>query len=272
MSIPFYNNLDLKNNKIENLAAPSNQGDAANKQYVDDEIARVEAEIDSGSSAKIDELEKRLDDAIVAHDTAIAETNTNLIQTQDELHSSVDNINATIETTKTELKTYTDESISTHIVDNLETADATKSLSANQGVILNGRLEILNAGLADLQDKIIYSDEELAVGDWFGNLLYRSIVTISIIEQPQQEYTVDLSVYDIDTFIKLNGFVKITNLNKTYFIGTGKSDAQLSGIAVRDYNDETKQLEMYITSDLIIDLVGCDLKLEIYYTKPIIEE
>ena len=34
MSIPFYNNIDLHNNKIENLLLPTTEYDASNKLYV----------------------------------------------------------------------------------------------------------------------------------------------------------------------------------------------------------------------------------------------
>ena len=38
MSIPFYNDIDLNNNKILNVKLPVNDFDVANKIYIDTEI------------------------------------------------------------------------------------------------------------------------------------------------------------------------------------------------------------------------------------------
>ena len=41
MAIPFYDNIDLNNNKIINLKAPENDGDVSNKKYIDDSISAL---------------------------------------------------------------------------------------------------------------------------------------------------------------------------------------------------------------------------------------
>ena len=107
MAIPFYDNIDLNNNKIINLKAPENDGDVSNKKYIDDSISALNTTL----NAKI--LEEKAD-----------------------LKDYVDNELLTINTNITNVSNSIDTKIQDSIVDNLYTSDAEKTLSANQGVEL----------------------------------------------------------------------------------------------------------------------------------------
>lgn len=119
MSIPFYSNINLNNNTLENIKTPVNDTDGVNKQYVDTQIqtsaTNVKQELNNNIDSKVSDLRE--------------------------------SINAVDEKTNN-ISTNIDTSIKATIVDNLETLAADKSLSANQGYILANRIKEISSQMA----------------------------------------------------------------------------------------------------------------------------
>ena len=118
MSIPFYSDIDLNNNKIINVANPVNNTDLANKIYVDTQISDLVSSIDA-------ELETLRDDIDTAITTQISQLDTTL---SNRITNEVDNLN---------------QAILDNVIDRLNSTSTTNALSANQGFILNDRLRNL---------------------------------------------------------------------------------------------------------------------------------
>ena len=75
MNIPFLNDIDLKNNKIINLANPVADTDASNKIYVDNKISDVLANVDT---AKVEIIAIRMKISILVSKRLFVLTQSNL--------------------------------------------------------------------------------------------------------------------------------------------------------------------------------------------------
>ena len=148
MAIPFYDNLDLKNNKIENVGTPTNNGDAINKQFLDTELDSLHTTI-SGEVA----------DEISIVNRSIGAVNERIDGIDGEVTTKID----------ARINTVTPGLIEANIVDSLSSAEANKSLSANQGRILDGRIDAVR----DLIVENNYTNTPVIIGTYFDTPLYR---------------------------------------------------------------------------------------------------
>lgn len=221
MAIPFYDNIDLNNNKIINLKAPENDGDVSNKKYIDDSISALNTTL----NAKI--LEEKAD-----------------------LKDYVDNELLTINTNITNVSNSIDTKIQDSIVDNLYTSDAEKTLSANQGVELRTRLDNLNNSIVFVNNYNSVEDGESLDGNGsiLGYAYKRCLIPIFIDEavtQQIQEYNLYDIVGDNAIIFKVSAYI-IEN-NKIHYINT-------DDIKLIDYDILQFKLKLEFSQTLLPEL------------------
>ena len=147
MSIPFYSNLDLKNNKIENIGAPTNDTDATNKIYTDNALADLHTEITGEIEAEV----SNINDEISRVDGKI-----------DDLDNNID----------ARIETIVQPMIENNIIDDTNSTDTNKSLSANQGKLLKERIdEVASSTIPN-----VYYEEPTQIGTYNDIFLYRVVI------------------------------------------------------------------------------------------------
>lgn len=151
MNIPFFSDIDIKGNKILNVGTPSNDNDVANKIYIDTAISVLENTI----RGEITTETTRID-------------------------SDISDLDSRISTIEDGLDTQINSAILNNIVDNTVTEDATKSLSANQGVELRNQIDTIQSSLKYNE----YLDTPVVVGSYFGKDLNRIVITGTILTKP----------------------------------------------------------------------------------------
>lgn len=228
MSIPFYSNIDLKNNIIINSGTPTNPNDLVNKDYVD---------------VSIEGLTTNLNNQITTlNDTLTAQITNKTSEIDTKFTTEIQNIKTSIPT-----------QISQNIVDNLETQDTSKSLSANQGYVLN--MLINNIPLNT------YTSIISKIGVWDNYDLCRVKVD-KIITNPTQFYTVQFTELDLDTYevVNINGYYTIDNsrkwLSKYNVVNSplDELDNIKYGIYIYDYDISTNTAYLYIGTDTLSTL------------------
>lgn len=195
MNIPFFSDIDIKGNKILNVGTPSNDNDVANKIYIDTAISV---------------LENTLRGEITTETTRI--------------DSDISGLDNRISTIEDGLDTQINSAILNNIVDNTVTEDATKSLSANQGVELRNQIDTIQSSLKYNE----YLDTPIVIGSYFGKDLNRIVLTGTIATKPGSKKVNIESANDIfEPFysyeiIKTYGYFipcyeeTLPNVNKTY--------------------------------------------------------
>lgn len=228
MSIPFYSNIDLKNNIIINSGTPTNPNDLVNKDYVD---------------VSIEGLTTNLNNQITTlNDTLTAQITNKTSEIDTKFTTEIQNI-----------KTSIPIQISQNIVDNLETQDTSKSLSANQGYVLN--MLINNIPLNT------YTSIISKIGVWDNYNLCRVKVD-KVITNPTQFYTVQFTELDLDTYevVNINGYYTIDNsrkwLSKYNVVNSplDELDNIKYGIYIYDYDISTNTAYLYIGTDTLSTL------------------
>lgn len=192
MAIPFYDNLDLNNNKISNVGTPESNTDVSNKQYVDGAITVLRTEINQSILTEINGVTDYIDGKV-----------------------------STINTTISDLDSSVNTRIISNIVDDLYTSDSEKSLSAKQGVELRTQLETLNTAVSSVNNYNSVEDGEIGPsGRILGYDYIRCLIPI-FIDEPvvQQINDFDLSqkigniavVFKVSAFVIENGIIHYIN-------------------------------------------------------------
>lgn len=238
MNIPFLNDIDLKNNKIINLANPVANTDASNKIYVDTKISEVLASVDTS----LGELQTNLQ--------------TNITQSVDDLHTTID---GELDTLETSLQSYVDDKI----IDNLFTDDNTKVLAASQGYAINNRL---------VQLEIVsnsYNIDSTVIGSFYTEQLNRLVIeeTYNTQEEPLNNPIITITLSDLalnELPINIYGFAVTTE--KVFFISHCgyNSSALPDGISVSSYNRVTQEVSLYVGTTTYADLLGMSSTLKVY--------
>lgn len=171
MAIPFYDNLDLKNNKIENVGVPNNDNDAVNKQYLDNELTNLHTTITGEIEAEISNVNE-----------SIGNVNDRIDELDGEVTTKID----------ARINEVTPNIIEESIIDDLISTDTNKSLSANQGRVLDERIDAIR----DLIIPNNYSLSPVEIGTFFDNTLYRVVITGNIDTTPNFNNIIRLSASD----------------------------------------------------------------------------
>lgn len=231
MAIPFYDNIDLNNNKIINLNPPENDNDVANKKFVDDSISALNIVID----AKILEEKADLKDYVDGEITAV--------------NTTISGVSSSIDT-----------KILNSIVDDLYTSDETKSLSANQGVEIRNLINSIREDIAVVNN---YESVEDGAIDTIGTILgfaYRRALVPIFIDEPvlQQLNEFDLSqkIGNIAVIFKISAYI-IENA-KIHYINT--DDMKLI-----DYDIQQAKLKIEFSQTLLPELEDNTLYLILEY-------
>ena len=247
MNIPFLNDIDLKNNKIINLANPVADTDASNKIYVDNKISDVLANVDTS----LTDLETRLQ--------------TSITQSASDLTTYIDN---EIDTLDTSLQTF----VNDKIVDDLNTNDNTKILAASQGYAINNRLvalEIISNS---------YNIDSTIIGSFYAEQLKRLVIenTYNTQEEPLNNpmITIVLSNLALNEIpVNIYGFAIIDNGSgipngKVFYIShCGYNSSSLpDGISISSYNRETQELGLWVGQTVYADLLGTGNTLKVFLT------
>lgn len=247
MNIPFLNDIDLKNNKIINLANPVADTDASNKIYVDNKISDVLANVDTS----LTDLETRLQ--------------TSITQSVSDLTTYIDN---EIYTLDTSLQTF----VNDKIVDDLNTNDNTKILAASQGYAINNRLvalEIISNS---------YNIDSTIIGSFYAEQLKRLVIenTYNTQEEPLNNpmITIVLSNLALNEIpVNIYGFAITDNGSgipngKVFYIShCGYNSSSLpDGISISSYNRETQELGLWVGQTVYADLLGTGNTLKVFLT------
>ena len=213
MSIPFYSDIDLNNNKIINVANPVNNTDLANKIYVDTQISDLVSSIDA-------ELETLRDDIDTAITTQISQLDTTL---SNRITNEVDNLN---------------QAILDNVIDRLNSTSTTNALSANQGFILNDRLRNLENIKND------YTSEPKVVGTFLSNDLYRYVIVKTFDEKPATQFIdIELTELGVNAWpINVYGF-RYTGTSIDYF---AKRVNSIDGVTIDIYMKQPNKLSLTI--------------------------
>ena len=245
MNIPFLNDIDLKNNKIINLANPTADSDASNKIYVDTKISEVLASVDTSLGT----LETRLQ--------------TSITQSASDLTTYIDN---EIDTLDTSLQTF----VNNKIVDDLNTNDNTKVLAASQGYVINNRLVALEVISNN------YNTDSTYIGSFFTNPLNRFVVNEIYNTQTNPltnpMITIVLSNLALNEIpVNIYGFAVTDNGSgipngKVFYIShCGYNSSSLpDGISISSYNRETQELGLWIGQTVYADLLGTGNTLKVF--------
>lgn len=240
MSIPFYSDIDLKNNKIINVGAPESDLDIANKQYVDTSILNLSTTINESILLTRTELTEYID-------------------------TQITNINTNMNTTVTQI-------LIDNLVDNVTSTDNTKALSANMGHYLSSLIDDINIKLTELDESDnIYTTTPTVIGlysiDTSTIPVYRTILTYTIPPQVSQSIEIDLTQLSPDTTLNILNIVgnyQIRDENTPaegntlaynyYFMQYGINENATIGIYITSYNNVTKKLNIFIGSDTLNQL------------------
>lgn len=163
MSIPFYSNIDLNDNIIENLGTPSNNTDATNKSYVDTALNNLHTTISSEILAEVTPLS-----------TGISNLEVNLTALDNSIQGRI----------------ITE--ITSSIIDNVVSIDIDKALSANQGRELNERINYVENKIKENT----YSTDPTEVGVYLNSPMYRVLINGTIDTEPIISDTIPLTVAD----------------------------------------------------------------------------
>lgn len=231
MAIPFYDNIDINNNKIINVNTPELDGDSANKKYVDDSIYNLSNTIN----------------------TKILEEKANI----------TDYIDEEINTTKsliTALESSVDTKILNNIVDDLYTSDNDKSLSARQGVELRSLIEDLSTTVTSVNNYDSVEDGEINIsGNILGLAYKRCLIPIFIdtsITEQINEFDLAQKIGNIAVIFKISGFI-IENAI-IHYINT-------DDFKVIDYNIKQAKLKLEFSQTILPTLENNTLYLIIEY-------
>lgn len=240
MSIPFYNDIDLNNNKILNVKLPVNDFDVANKIYIDTEIAEVQTQIaELDLDSRIAEIQTQIGDVTTDYNNKINNTNSSVDNLQLSLNNAVDNLEASISQSATDIRNETREQISTSILNsinnNLSSSDIDKSLSAYQGYILNNLISALNVSVGELSERFNYTEQPNVIGTYInGNNVATLVCTYEITEDDVLNmingFSIQLSndFYNINLILKIEGFYTVQS-NKMQYLLNGNM-ISISGI------------------------------------------
>lgn len=188
MSIPFYDNINLNNNKIINIGTPENNDDVTNKQYVDTVISQLGITVNQ--------------DILNSIETANQYTDTKIQEVGLETDLKIENL-------------HLDELV----LDSLESTEATKALSANMGRVLSENLTSLSNVIETLPDgKVHYNKEEetqragVVIGTYDDKELRRKRI-YEIIEPSNSNASTSAFVFAPDNY-KITEFVKVWGFYK----------------------------------------------------------
>lgn len=217
MSIPFYSDIDLNNNKIINVANPVNDTDLANKIYVDTQISDLVRSIDTD----LETLRNDIDNSIT---TQISQLDTTL---SNRITNEVDNLN---------------QAILDNVIDRLNSTSNTNALSANQGFILNDRL----TNLENIKND--YTSEPKVVGTFLNNDLYRYVIIKTFEEQPETQL-IDIELTELGENawpINVYGF-RYTGTSIDYF---AKRVNSLDSVTIDIYTKQPNKLSLTIGDNI----------------------
>ena len=168
MSIPFYSNLDLKNNKIENVGTPTGNNDGVNKIYTDNAIADLHAEITGEIEAEVLDINSKINEV----DNKI-----------DDLDNGLNN----------RISTVVQPILENNIIDDTNSTNIDKSLSANQGRILKERIDEVRNSITPN----VYYEEPRQVGVYNDIALYRLIILGDITTTPNFNDVIRIVASDV---------------------------------------------------------------------------
>lgn len=230
MNIPFFSDIDLKNNKIINSANPINDNDLVNKLFVDTSIETAKEAINQSILIAKNET-------IEYVDTQIADINTNF-------------------------STNVEQILQTNIIDDILSSDSTKALSANMGHYLSTLIDDMNNLITTTTENInVYStNNQIEIGRYDNKILYRLVIEQVIGPQPSQDIQIDLSniinnpikIVNIYGTYKLPTTMGDTILYDTYFIQNNKPDSlSNNGVYIEKFNNEEKKLYISLGNSII---------------------
>lgn len=236
MDIPFYNNINLNNNKIINCNNPEDDLDVVNKLFL---------------NTQLDSVNNNLSNLITTQQSEINERITNEVNT----------INTTITENNTQIHEDINTSITSNIINNLLSQDTTKSLSAKQGNLLKADIDLVSNKVDNITQNI-YSLTKTPIGVYLNKTLYRQVINTTITAETTEEISIDLtSIFNNNdgNIINLNGFY-IDTENITHWIG--KND---SGLTIQEYSNTTHILKLQLTQELLTKLLDKDITIFIEY-------
>ena len=243
MSIPFYNNIDLHNNKIENLLLPTTEYDASNKLYVDTQIENLRTNINDNILLSEENLTEYID-------------------------NQIGNLNTNIPITVSQI-------VVDNIIDNILSDDNTKSLSANMGKYLSSLIDDNKTDIVDIYTKLdtynsnVYSYTPTYIGKYLDNDLYRVVYdyTFDTETQPQQNWSIDMSTI----FLESPNII-VTDIRGNYilndkrgFIGISHMNVETEGIYVQDFDETTYTLNLFLAQNYIPMLPGQTIQIVMEY-------
>lgn len=241
MNIPFYNNIDLKNNKIINVANPENDTDIANKLYIDTSINTAKQE---------------LNESILLQNT----------QLTDYIDEQVQTINENLTTNVTNI-------LIDNIVDNVASSESSKALSANMGHYLLTLIDDMNKSITEVSDNInLYSTTPTIIGTYNNHALYRVLVQQEIGPSSSQTIQLDLSniINENISVVNTGGHYSIVNSDtdtedySTYSINHNNTTETI-GVYINDYNAKSKVLNIYVGANTITQLENQTIDICIEY-------
>ena len=238
MAIPFLDNIDLKNNTIENVKDPVSDTEVSNKKYVDDSINTLQATLEGEITSSQNNMEDYVNTQIATVNGAISEVS-NSIQP----------------------------AIEENIVDNLYSADTTKSLSANQGIQLRLGLEQQNTKINNVNTT---STTPRSRGTYnsldYYNILYTQTLTFNDIDS-NNEIQITQLLPENSVITSISGMLLKPDYTEQYIVGVGNSSYTDVCIWFIKYLQSSNTLYLGITSALGQDIDGYILNLNIdYYT------
>lgn len=239
MSIPYYSDIDLNGNLIKNSGKPVDLDDVVNKSYVDTTLEKLNADLITLNTETKNDLESKIQSEIETIDTKYTKA-------LEDMSSSIDDL------------------IIGNVEDNLSSTSSTKSLSANQGNVLNNKINNIPINF--------YSSVETKIGYWEEYNIYRKLITNSV-TTPKAYYDIQLS--DIATenieIIDISGFYTIDNNRKwlSKFIPAQSEQETVEnikyGIYVCGIDISTNTVHLYIGSETLNEITNQDITLIIDY-------
>ena len=195
MNIPFFSDIDIKGNRILNVGTPNDDNDVANKIYIDEAISTLENTLRGEISVETTRID-----------------------------TDISGLSDRVSTIENGLDTKINSAILDNVVDNMVTADATKSLSANQGVEIKSLIDDIRNSLRFNN----YLDTPVVIGSYFGKDLNRIVLTGTITTKPaSKKVNIESANNIFEPFysyeiIKTYGYFipcyeeTLPNVNKTY--------------------------------------------------------
>lgn len=168
MSIPFYSNLDLKNNKIENVGTPTNNNDGVNKIYTDNALADLHTEITGEIETEVLDINNKIN----------------------EVDNKVDDLDNDL---NSRISTVVQPILENNIIDDTNSTNIDKSLSANQGRILKERIDEVRNSITPN----VYYEEPRQIGVYNDIALYRLIILGDITTTPNFNNVIRIVASDV---------------------------------------------------------------------------